>query len=69
MTRPRKRKAAIRGRSGADGELASEGAYHWIGFFNTAFWLDPTEDLIGILMTQIFPSASDIQERFRITAY
>ena len=25
--------------------------------------------LIGILMTQIFPSASDIQERFRIMAY
>ena len=60
---------AIRGRPGADGELGSEGAYYWSGFFNTTFWVDPTEELIGILMTQIFPSTSDIQERFRIMAY
>ena len=60
---------AIRGRPGADGEIGSEGAYYWSGFFNTTFWVDPTEELIGILMTQIFPSASDIQERFRIMAY
>ncbi|MCH7567657.1 MAG: hypothetical protein IH787_08385 [Nitrospirae bacterium] len=26
-------------------------------------------ELIGILMTQIFPTASDIQEKFRIMAY
>ena len=38
-------------------------------FFNTTFWVAPAEELIGILMTQIFPSASDIQERFRIMAY
>jgi len=60
---------AIRGRPGADGEIGSEGAYYWSGFFNTTFWVDPTEELIGILMTQIFPSGSDIQERFRIMAY
>ena len=60
---------AIRGRPGADGEIGSEGAYYWSGFFNTTFWVDPAEELIGILMTQIFPSASDIQERFRIMAY
>ena len=60
---------AVRGRPGADGELGSEGAYYWSGFFNTSFWVDPKEELIGILMTQVFPSGSDIQERFRIMAY
>ena len=60
---------AIRGNPGADGEIGSEGAYYWSGFFNTTFWVDPKEQLLGILLTQIFPSGSDIQERFRIMAY
>ena len=60
---------AIRGKPGMDGELGSEGAYYWSGFFNTVFWVDPQEELLGILMTQVFPSGSDIQERFRIMAY
>ena len=60
---------AIRGKPGADGELGSAGAYYWNGFFNTTFWVDPQEELLGILMTQVFPSGSDIQERFRIMAY
>ena len=60
---------AVRGRPGADGEVGSEGAYYWSGFFNTTFWVDPKEELIGILMTQIFPTASDIQGKFRIMAY
>ena len=59
---------AIRGKP-ADGELGSEGAYYWSGFFNTTFWVDPTEELLGIFMTQIFPSGSDVQKRFRIMAY
>ena len=60
---------AIRGRPGADGELGSEGAYYWSGFFNTTFWVNPAEDLIGVLMVQVFPGTSDIQERFRIMTY
>ena len=59
---------AIRGRP-ADGDLGSEGEYYWSGFFNTTFWVDPTEELLGILMTQIFPSTSDIQARFRTLTY
>lgn len=60
---------AVRGKPGVDGEIGSEGAYYWSGFFNTMFWVDPKEDLVGILMTQIFPSGSDLQEKFRIMAY
>jgi CubicO group peptidase (beta-lactamase class C family) len=60
---------AVRGTPGVDGELGSEGAYYWSGFFNTTFWVDPAEELIGVLMVQVFPGTSDIQERFRIMAY
>jgi CubicO group peptidase (beta-lactamase class C family) len=60
---------AIRGGPSTDGEIGSEGAYYWSGFFSTTFWVDPKEELIGILMTQIFPGTSDIQEKFRIMAY
>ncbi len=33
----------------------SEGTFYWSGAFGTIFWVDPKEDLIGILMTQIRP--------------
>jgi CubicO group peptidase (beta-lactamase class C family) len=32
------------------------GSYSWGGIFNTFFWVDPKNDVIGILMTQIYPS-------------
>jgi CubicO group peptidase (beta-lactamase class C family) len=34
---------------------ASEGTYAWGGAFGTIFWVDPAEELIGVLMTQIRP--------------
>ncbi len=60
---------AISGRPGVDGELGSEGSYSWGGFFGTMFWVDPKEELFGILMTQVFPLGADIQEKFRIMTY
>jgi CubicO group peptidase (beta-lactamase class C family) len=35
---------------------AAIGAYHWGGATNTFFWVDPREDLVGLLMTQILPA-------------
>jgi CubicO group peptidase (beta-lactamase class C family) len=35
---------------------ASDGTYSWGGIFNTHFWVDPQEQLIGVLMTQLFPN-------------
>ncbi|MDA1094722.1 MAG: serine hydrolase [Acidobacteria bacterium] len=60
---------AIRGGPSVDGELGSAGAYYWSGFFSTNFWIDPEEQLIGILMTQVFPGTSDIQDKFRLMTY
>lgn len=34
---------------------ASEGSYSWGGAFCTSFWVDPKEELLGILMTQVRP--------------
>ena len=33
----------------------SPGSYFWWGAFNTTFWVDPQEDLIGVLLTQLRP--------------
>jgi CubicO group peptidase (beta-lactamase class C family) len=38
--------------------LCSPGEHYWGGAASTAFWIDPREDLIAILMTQLRPSSS-----------
>lgn len=55
---------------GQIGELGSEGSYYWGGFFNTFFWVDPEEELIGILMTQIRPYRHlSLRQQFRALTY
>ncbi|MGE0758511.1 MAG: serine hydrolase [Pirellulaceae bacterium] len=38
-----------------EGDPASVGTYSWGGIFNTFFFVDPQEELVGVLMTQIYP--------------
>ncbi len=38
--------------------VGTPGEYAWGGMANTAFWVDPVEDLIVIFMTQVVPSSS-----------
>ncbi len=33
----------------------SEGSYHWGGAYGTISWVDPKEELVGVLMEQIYP--------------
>ena len=33
----------------------TEGSVSWGGAFGTIFWIDPKEELIGIMLTQIRP--------------
>ena len=40
---------------GPSGTPRSEGSYYWGGAYGTIFWVDPSEDLIGILLTQMRP--------------
>lgn len=34
---------------------SKEGTYAWGGAFCTAFWVDPEEEILGVLMTQVRP--------------
>lgn len=43
----------------AAGRLASVGEFGWGGAAYTHFWIDPLEDLIAIMMTQIFHRTED----------
>jgi CubicO group peptidase (beta-lactamase class C family) len=53
-----------------DGELGSIGAYGWSGFWNTRFWIDPREQMVAIVMTQLYPYAAvDIMDKFIVMAY
>lgn len=41
--------------SGLAATTTSEGSVSWGGAYNTVFWIDPKEELIGILMSQVRP--------------
>lgn len=41
-----------------DMSAESVGSLSWGGMASTRFWVDPAEDLIGIFMTQLMPSAT-----------
>ena len=36
----------------------SVGEYAWGGAASTMFWVDPREELVGLLLTQLIPSSS-----------
>jgi putative heme-binding domain-containing protein len=41
---------------GAAEDDASIGTFSWGGIFDTYYWADPQQQLIGVLMTQVFPN-------------
>jgi CubicO group peptidase (beta-lactamase class C family) len=50
--------------------ICSPGEHFWGGAASTAFWIDPREDLIAILMTQLMPSSSyPIRRELRALTY
>ncbi len=59
----------IIGDIGSSGELGSTGNYSWSGAFLTSYWIDPSEDLIAIFMSQVRPSQSDIRAKFNTLVY
>ena len=46
--------------------ISSTGAYSWGGAANTKFWIDPEEDLVAILMTQLMGSPWSDETRFHM---
>ena len=51
------------------GELGSIGTYFWSGAFLTSYWIDPSENLIAVFMSQVRPSQSDIRAKFNTIVY
>jgi CubicO group peptidase (beta-lactamase class C family) len=52
------------------GVMGSVGSHGWAGWASTYFWVDPKEQLIGILLPQYIPSGTyPISEDFRTAVY
>lgn len=50
--------------------IGSPGEYAWGGAASTAFWIDPQEDMIVILLTQLMPSSTyPIRRELRVLTY
>ena len=50
--------------------LGSPGEYAWGGMASTAFWVDPAEDLLVLLLTQLMPSSAwPIRRELRVLTY
>ena len=55
---------------GRNGQLGSSGAFGWGGAYHTTYWVDPAEQLVCVLMTQLLPaSGSDLHGKFRALVY
>jgi len=55
---------------GEAGMMGSPGEYNWGGAAGTRFWIDPTEELIGIFMIQILPHTGlEYGSEFRVLTY
>ena len=51
------------------GALGSKGTYSWGGAAGTAFWIDPKEKLVGVLMLNILPPNFAYGNLFRVLTY
>ncbi len=51
------------------GVLNSDGNYGWSGAAATNFWVDPQEQLVGIIMTQLMDNTLPFQQDFRALTY
>lgn len=49
----------------------SPGDYGWLGAYFTRFWVDPAEQLVAVLMTQMTPvnTGGDLHDKFRTQVY
>ena len=50
----------------ARGGLGSAGTFDWGGYFNTQYFADPQEGIVGILMKQTQGAKDDTDWKFRL---
>ena len=54
----------------ANGSLCSLGEFAWGGAASTAFWIDRSEDITAIFMTQLLPSSTyPLRRELRAAVY
>jgi len=52
------------------GQYGSPGMYGWQGAYSTAFWVDPKEEMVGVMMVQVLPRGRlDLAERFKTLVF
>lgn len=52
------------------GAAGSVGSYFWGGLASTIFWIDPQEEFMGLVMTQLLPSGTlPLREDFKVLTY
>jgi CubicO group peptidase (beta-lactamase class C family) len=49
--------------------VSSKGEYSWGGIADTKFWIDPEEDLVAILMTQVMGPAWETRYQMKVATY
>ncbi|TAD85253.1 MAG: class A beta-lactamase-related serine hydrolase [Bacteroidetes bacterium] len=50
--------------------LPNDGSFSWGGYYGTAYWADPKEKLIGLIMTQHTPNShKDYEEKIKNVIY
>ena len=49
--------------------LESIGNFSWGGAAATTFWIDPEEELIGLLMTQLLNNRYPFHQQFKVLTY
>jgi len=54
---------------GKSDSLGSAGTYSWSGAFYTSYWIDPSEGLTAVFMSQGRPIKSDIADTFKTLVY
>ena len=55
---------------GRDGRPGTVGSYGWGGAYHTTYWVDPREQMVCVLMTQLLPAdGSDLHGKFRSLVY
>jgi len=52
------------------GQLGSQGAYGWGGAYNSAYWIDPIENIVFVYHTQLIPDGGlDEENKLRALIY
>jgi CubicO group peptidase (beta-lactamase class C family) len=49
--------------------LTSDGEFGWSGAASTYFWVDPAEQMTGVIMTQFLGSMLPLADDMRTAAY